>query len=76
DGEPSVGPTALGEFKVLGSGARLRRGVARAGLGGTTVPKSWSPHRPIRHGLHARGRRGGLPLAVGALGAELFGEVV
>ncbi|NPC49427.1 VWA domain-containing protein [Corallococcus sp. AB032C] len=78
DGEPSVGPTALGEFKVLGQRVH-DSGVALHALG---LGKHYLPEilealtGPSGTGFTHVDDAEGLPLAVGALGAELFGEVV
>lgn len=78
DGEPSVGPSQLPEFKTLGARVAESGVMLHAlGLGRHYLPE-------ILEGLTSPSGTGfvhvddpeGLPMAVGQLAAELFGEVV
>lgn len=78
DGEPSVGPSQLPDFKTLGARVAESGVMLHAlGLGRHYLPE-------ILEGLTSPSGTGfvhvddpeGLPMAVGQLAAELFGEVV
>ncbi|MFP2929468.1 vWA domain-containing protein [Pyxidicoccus sp. 3LG] len=78
DGEPSVGPSQLPDFKTLG--ARVAEsGVSlhALGLGRHYLPDILEAlTSPSGTGFVHVDDPEGLPMAVGQLGAELFGEVV
>ncbi|NOJ81010.1 VWA domain-containing protein [Myxococcus xanthus] len=78
DGEPSVGPSQLAEFKT--QGARIAESgvmLHALGLGRHYLPDILEAlTSPSGTGFVHVDDPEGLPMAVGQLGAELFGEVV
>ncbi len=78
DGEPSVGPSQLAEFKTLGAHVAESGVMLHAlGLGRHYLPDILEAlTRPSGTGFVHVDDAEGLPMAVGQLGAELFGEVV
>jgi Ca-activated chloride channel family protein len=78
DGEPSVGPSQLAEFKTLGARVAESGVMLHAlGLGRHYLPDILEAlTSPSGTGFVHVDDAEGLPMAVGQLGAELFGEVV
>ncbi|WP_163994065.1 vWA domain-containing protein [Pyxidicoccus caerfyrddinensis] len=78
DGEPSVGPSQLPEFKTLGARVAESGVMLHAlGLGRHYLPDILEAlTSPSGTGFVHVDDPEGLPMAVGQLGAELFGEVV
>jgi Ca-activated chloride channel family protein len=78
DGEPSVGPSQLAEFKTLGARVAESGVMLHAlGLGRHYLPDILEAlTSPSGTGFVHVDDPESLPMAVGQLGAELFGEVV